>query len=252
MAEYNMRFGAYTERGSKKEYNQDHYVCSSMAAREGTVGMFAVADGIGGLSRGEVASGLACRELERWCDSKKPDSISDYMQEIKALPDLVCRINRLIMSAGKEYGAGMGTTLSLLAVCQNKALLINIGDSRIYRIRRGFLRRQDKLELLTQDDSTQILRQDGSGNSYYKDVLTACLGMRDTVTPHIAEINIKRGDRFIVCSDGLYKKNPEIAMLKQLLSRFSERDSDYCEQLVKAVRQQGETDDITVVYVSMD
>lgn len=252
MATYSMRYGAYTEKGRGKEYNQDHYFCAALESGDKITGLFAVADGVGGLSRGEVASGLACRELGAWWESNKQRDTSGYLQEMAALPDLAGRINRLILSAGKEYGSGMGTTLSLLAVCGNSALVIHIGDSRIYRVRKGFLGRQDKVEQLTQDDSTKVLRQDRSGNPFYKEVLTACLGMCEPIDPHILQLDLRRGDRFILCSDGLYKKNPDTAMLRRLLSRYSEEDSGYCLHTVEAVRQQGETDDITMVYAAVE
>lgn len=252
MAGYTMQFGAYTEKGRGKEYNQDHYFCAGQENSQGIIGLFAVADGVGGLSRGEVASGLACRELGAWWELRKQCAAPDYRREMKGLPEVVNRINRLILSAAREYGTEMGTTLSLLAVCGEEGLIIHVGDSRIYRVCRGFLGFTEKAEQLTQDDSAQVIRQDRNGTPYYKEVLTACLGMRETVAPHILQVDIKRGNRFILCSDGLYKKNPGIAAFKQLVFRVSERDSGYCEQTVRAVRQQGETDDITMVYMGVD
>jgi PPM family protein phosphatase len=159
--------------------------------------VLAVADGIGGANAGEVASRVVVEGLQNLSDLD-PDAIAAKLQEI----------NRQIysMSQEDERLAGMGSTVAGIAFSEGRALILHVGDCRVYRIKDGFFQQ------LTEDDTTaQILVRAGKldadeirGENQHG--LLQALGGHSNfspITPHVRSLDLKSEERFMICSDGL-------------------------------------------------
>lgn len=223
--------GTASHVGRVRERNEDAFHADEAA------GLFLVADGMGGHAAGEVASSLAAR------------TVVDRMSEAAGRPPtagLRDRLGAAILTAGRriwEDGRrnpdrrGMGTTLTTLLVRDRAALVGHVGDSRAYRYRGG------ELEQLTKDHSLH------PGSS----VLTRALGTEERTRPDLAEHSVRRGDLFLLASDGLTDEVPD-AEIAGILGRVASGEEGggarrAADELVEAALSRGGRDNVTVVVV---
>ena len=187
--------------------------------------IMAVADGMGGHNRGDVASSDALHNLEFYFHDLptglSPESIKDKFE------DWLVSINNIIDSKGRsdEQFKGMGTTLVGLAFYEGQFYTLNCGDSRLYRFRDG------DLTQLTSDHSLSNML----GSSQHSNVITNCIGGGAT-SSFIDIVNItddiKEGDVYMLCSDGLTDMLPD-SIIYTLLAEGSDANT-LCDAAVAA------------------
>jgi protein phosphatase len=187
--------------------------------------IMAVADGMGGHNRGDVASSDALHNLEFYFHDLptglSPESIKDKFE------DWLASINNIIDSKGRsdEQYKGMGTTLVGLAFFEGQFYTLNCGDSRLYRFRDG------DLTQLTSDHSLSNML----GSSQHSNVITNCIGGGAT-SSFIDIVNItddiKEGDVYMLCSDGLTDMLPD-SIIYTLLAEGSDANT-LCDAAVAA------------------
>lgn len=183
-----------------------------------------VCDGVGGLVDGAFASSAAVRMLREWFDR-----IGSLRRRGLQMRDAVLEINVRIVREARERGLHTGTTLSALLLAEDCYYVVHTGDSRIYMYRDG------ALEQLT-DDQAQSGR------------LTACLGRGEQTDLYYNEGSVQNG-RFLLCSDGLYKRM-ESALLRATLESLDPKNmKKSIEQMIGHVTGQGESDNISLAVV---
>jgi PPM family protein phosphatase len=239
-----LRWGGATDVGRVRSNNQDQYV-----ARD-DVGLWAVADGMGGHRGGEVASEIACDTLARSFDDHTVDGLVDAIE----------RANRAVhrAGAGDPELTGMGTTVVALAVvgdgegdqADELLAIANVGDSRAYRWSGG------ELDQLTTDHSlvADLVREgslspDEAAIHPQRNILTRVLGVYDDVPVDAFTVDPRHGDRYVLCSDGLFNEVPEPA-IASVLRRLAD-PADAAEELVRQALEGGGRDNITVVVVDV-
>ena len=232
-----MEFGYLTDRGMMRELNEDNVLVSS---REGYL-LMAVADGMGGHNAGEIASMKAVEGLvENICDENmKNDPEAELLKCVKA-------VNRDIYRAAVTTRGliGMGTTLTAVAVINEKACIVNVGDSRAYVL--GATIRQ-----ITRDHSyVEELRQMGrisdeeARNHPGRNQITRAVGTEDSVRADYFEAVLDKGEVLLLSSDGLTNMLDDEEILE--IVNASENMQAACDKLVEAANQRGGTDNITV------
>ena len=232
---------AVSDRGRKRPSNEDAYGFSVEA------GIYLVCDGMGGAAAGEVASTIAVDEVLRLLIHRNPDDQT-------ALPDAaqsaICAANEAIFSRAQRNHrlSGMGTTLVALATRERQVWVLNIGDSRCYRLRKG------KLEQLTRDHSLveeQVrlgrMTPREAQHSPLKNVITRALGTQSHVTPDVFEFEAEPGDLFLLCSDGLTRELPDSSI--QVLLNGDLSLEGLSTRLVEAAKKAGGHDNITCLLV---
>ena len=233
------RAGSATDVGRVRSNNQD-----SLLVREGD--LFAVADGMGGHQGGEVASALALETLGQAHDDP---STSTLVEAVRSA-------NRAVFEkAGTSPDLkGMGTTLTALAdveTAEGKRLgIVNVGDSRLYRAR------GEHIEQLTEDHSlvASLVRQgritaEEAESHPQRNILTRALGIDEAVAVDSWEVEPIPGDRFLICSDGLFNEVDEGRMIATL-RRFDD-PADAARELVRLANEGGGRDNITAVVVDV-
>ncbi len=184
---------ARTETGRVRPTNQDAVGCFP------ELGLFAVADGMGGHEAGEVASGLAIENLHS-SFAGTPDRAAP-----ERLIEAIADANTAIYSAGRPDGRAsarpMGTTVIALSFSPKRVHWAYVGDSRLYRYRK------DQLELLTADHTRYGGRFTGSDkiplDLIHTNELLAALGIEESVDPGAGSDTWKSGDVYMLCSDGI-------------------------------------------------
>ena len=207
------------------------------------LGLFVVADGMGGHNAGEVASSIVVAALREFFLSQ-PDRTE------QTLADSLCLANDRVIGAAAdtpEY-AGMGTTVVAACVTGNTMLFGSVGDSRIY------LWRDRRLTQLTQDDSwvsrvlgEEALSADDVQRHPMRHVLTKVVGLRPDMEPSMGECVLEPGDAVLLCSDGLHGSVADPVIAEMLIA--SDAIETQAERLVDQALSRGATDNITVVIV---
>ena len=244
--------GSRTDVGPRK-MNQDHHGWWP------DLGLFIVADGMGGHNAGEVASHMAVETIRGFIEESaaNADITWPFGIEVKNSIDLnrlttaVRLANRKIYSEGSKSPelSGMGTTVVAALVAEGRINLVSVGDSRIYRFRHG------ALEQLTKDDTwlASVLgekqAEDADPQHPLRHVLTSVVGTKDDVKPGAREEILEAGDRFLLCSDGVHGKL-DSAALTSLLAGATSADAG-ASQIVHEAITRGTTDDATAMVINV-
>lgn len=161
--------------------------------------VFAVADGMGGHLAGEVASRMAIEAVQRMARENACPGIA-------ALRETVASAHETILAHAQDHieCAGMGTTLSVLWLGQNYAYIAHVGDSRIYRLREG------SLTQITQDHSlveelvrAGLITREQARTHPRRNIITRALGTHGENEPDLLVTDVRDGDLFLLCTDGL-------------------------------------------------
>lgn len=227
-----MRICHRTHQGLVRQSNQDSLLLESC--------VYGVADGMGGHNGGETASRVAVQVLKNALRGKKPES--------RALEMGMEAANRRIydMASHDSSLSGMGTTVTLLWENGGEALLAHVGDSRAYLWREGTLAQ------ITQDHSMvaelvrhHVITAEMARSHPYRNVITRAVGVDPMVTPDILSHDLKAGDVWLLCSDGLYNMVDDERMAGIL--REAASDEEAADRLLEAALKGGGTDNITFI-----
>ena len=239
-------FGA-TDVGRVRSANQDDFVV--LTGDDAPLGeaLVAVADGMGGHAAGEVASEMS---LDLLVASLKRASAPDE----RALRDAFASANAGVFQAAShnpEY-RGMGTTLVVGLVAGGEMIIGNVGDSRMY------LLRNSNLERVTRDHSwvgemvaSNMLTEEQAANHPRRNVLTRALGVAASVDVDTSRLPLRRGDRVMLCSDGLHGMVDD-KTIKRIIGGKSLKLERAARDLIELANKAGGTDNITVALARVD
>ena len=233
-----IRGGCASDIGSVRSVNQDAVCCRLFHKRKESIALCAVCDGVGGLEHGEMSSSLLVEsmdewfgELMSWLDISKTDPevlFSHLKDAAESWNDAICRLCQ-------EQNLKTGSTMSLLLLVQQRYYIVHVGDSRIYRYRRGIL------EQLTMDDSVTRLKT-GQMKSY----LNNYMGKQDQLWFQALEGDIEKEDIFMLCSDGLYHHLIQ-SDIEALCGKHRRKDLNrFCADMIQSMIERGEKDNISV------
>jgi serine/threonine protein phosphatase PrpC len=268
-----------TDVGQQRDLNEDSFYYKVVqASDEGPLGLFVVADGMGGHLAGEVASqwavGTLKRELAPLFRPQDPSltrrldaealaavgsGVTVRLEETelaRLLQHAVERANQVLLGYAKKHSeeAGdMGTTLTLAVVEDERLTVAHVGDSRAYLWREG------KLEQLTEDHSVPgaLLKQgkitpEEAHDHPHRSVLYRCLGLKAGLEVDIyPALVLQPGDGLLLCSDGLWDMVYPVERIEALLNSSADLPTA-CRRLVNAANEAGGEDNITVVLVRME
>lgn len=194
---------AKSDIGKLRESNQDYYYISNSLDE---VQLYILADGMGGYNGGEIASKLAVQTAKSYIENNFKEIEKDRDSIIQLVASSMEYANMVVYEKSKESKEleGMGTTLEICLIYNNRAFIGHVGDSRIYRIRKEFMRK------LTQDHSyVQKLVKDGTitqeeaTHHPQKNMLMKALGCNAFVEPDVMAKGFLKEDILVMCSDGL-------------------------------------------------
>jgi PPM family protein phosphatase len=230
---------AVTDRGRKRESNEDAFGFSVEH------GVYVVCDGMGGAAAGEIASSLAVDEMMRLLTGR--DATHSLLEDSEAA---VASANSAIFSRSQSSPNlnGMGTTLVTLLAEDQRGWIINVGDSRGYRMRDSHLQ-QITLDHSLVEEQVRMGRMDPveAQRSPFKNVITRALGTQVLVTPDIFELEMEPGDLFLLCSDGLTRELSDSTM--EWILKLDLPLQDLCAKLVETANDAGGHDNITCLLV---
>lgn len=207
------------------------------------LGLFVVADGMGGHNAGEIASALAVRTIRDFVADEPDVNPSAMATCLRLANDEILTT----AEARREY-EGMGTTVVAAVAKGDRLLFGSVGDSRLYLWRRG------SLTQLTQDDSwvNRVLAADAPSVASVQEhplrhVLTKVVGVRTDLDPSVGDCRLETGDTLILCTDGLHGTVGDAAIARTIDERTGV--DAIAQKLVDQALAGGATDNVTVVVV---
>ena len=240
---FKFREAVLSDVGLRRNENQDAF---SIVHTSGT-SLYLVADGMGGARGGATASSIAVNVISKHA-FRDSGSISRA-----SLKEAIERANAAIYQRSKrdEDLAGMGTTVVALAFVKDVAILAHVGDSRIYHIRVDTVRQLTRDHTLVQElvDSGAIPLEEAESHPIAH-MLTRSLGPAESVDVEIQALGetLESGDKFLLCSDGLYNLVNEQEILREISSKSPE---DATRALINLALERGGTDNVTVQIVEV-
>lgn len=227
-----------TDIGTTREVNQDAILYRVAGKGANQFAVLAVCDGIGGLDRGEIASGIVMQGINAWYDDVMTWIDIETMEAAVLyahLKDMADQLNNAVWEYREENGIHTGTTMSLLMIIRNSYYIIQVGDSRVYSFYEG------ELYQLTVDASVSRLK-DGRMKSY----LDNYMGKDSELWFSTACGEIRKDEMFLACSDGLYHRLSQEDVQDLYNSMVNDKKAEaMCEELIKRMMERGERDNIS-------
>lgn len=233
--------------GPARENNEDFvgfWQPQTIEEKRGRGAVAALADGVGGLNYGEVASRLAVENaLQAFRESPEGKTPQQLLTQMFNAANLAV-YDQVMEGQGNTR---MATTLSIAVLRNNEIVVGNVGDSRVYLVRKAEIRQlsTDHSYVGMQQKFGLISEQDAK-TSEHRNVLTRCVGLEPVIRVDVESTTAFKGDRVVLCSDGLYAyvADGEIA---DIVSRLSPAQA--CRQLVALAEQRGTDDNLSVQVV---
>jgi len=221
--------------GHVRKINEDSFLDAS------EYGLWVVADGMGGHSRGDRAS----QEIIAQLQSFKPTESSRADIE-----QLVQRLERANAFCRQQIdGQVMGSTVALLYIHKQTAHAIWAGDSRIYRLRAGGLQQlTDDHSLVGELARLGELTEDEAENHPSANVITRAVGVSDDLDLQVRQVELQPGDRYLLCSDGLFKDVQRSEVQQNMALPSLEKS---LEKMMKLALRRGGTDNVTAIVVQL-
>lgn len=230
------RAAAITHVGNRREHNEDSLVCAAP--------VFLVADGMGGYDVGELASAVAINAFAHLVGS---DAVT-----MRQMRDAYREAGASVIALGDGRSGGSGTTLSGVAIMRNDGagywLVINVGDSRTYRLRNGVLEQLSVDHSVVQEliDAGELTQREAFVDKR-RNVVTRALTAHGVSEPDFWMLPAAQGDRMVVCSDGLTGELVDHEIARIL--REEESPEAAAQRLVDQAVAHGGRDNVTVIVV---
>ena len=234
-----------TDLGCARENNEDALLADAQA------GVFLVADGMGGLEAGEVASRMAVEIVAERLVAvpKRPGQVKDLEREVvRAFEEANARIHRFARQ--NPWSPGAGSTLVGLVKCGESFVLANVGDSRAYQIKAQAVRQISEDHSLVMARVRQgLMTPEQARHSPDKNVIYRALGMEQSLEVDTRIIPGTPGDVFLLCSDGLSDVLADQDILDILNQDAGEALQDTCDRLIALALERQARDNVTMVLV---
>jgi PPM family protein phosphatase len=247
-----LQYQGISDAGPVRTNNEDQILLAP------DLGLFVVADGMGGHRHGRMAADLACTAIRHYLESSRAPSDVTWpfgynwklgLDENRLVTGILLA-NQYVCKRSEDDPAfaGMGSTVVAALIEENKAAIANVGDSRAYLFRGGALSK------LTIDDTwlntvlqQSTLNQEALLKHPMRNVLTQAAGTHRNLDVHTCEVELQHEDKLLLCSDGLYNVVSEEAIAKTLSLGLS--IDQQLDQLKKAAFDAGASDNLSCVLI---
>lgn len=251
----NIKIAYNTDKGIKKTTNQDGFIVKGAKTEAGDVLLAVICDGMGGLSKGELASTQVLLTFSDWFEQVLPELLQqDLAEEVlfESLHSLLEIENKKLAEYGVKNNISLGTTATAFLIVGMKYYSIHIGDSRIYKL-------TDNLYQLTADH-TVVAREIAAGRltkeqaaaDPRRNMLLQCIGASQVIEPACQSGLIEENACYLLCSDGFRHMITQEEIYSQL-NPYAAQDEQSMQSgllgLTETVKARKETDNITALLI---
>jgi protein phosphatase len=248
-----LRYFGHSDTGLARDHNEDAHLADP------ELGVFVVADGVGGRAKGEVASQEAVELIWEWIKRNEPtlrEAVDNPAERVGALCQLVRNAIQnacyMVHSMGQfdPEQRGMSTTASVFLVCGNIGIVGQVGDSRVYLVRQG------QVAQLTEDHTLinyqlkhGLITPEAAAKSRARNVITRAVGHKDYVEVDTLPIPLFVGDRVVLCSDGFHGYVEDVEEMRFMLDLPVE---DAVIEAIRFANAKGGKDNVTALMIEVE
>jgi serine/threonine protein phosphatase PrpC len=229
-----------TDVGKARKHNED-----SMLDR-GEIGLWVVADGMGGHAKGDVASQMIVEEMKKVHEGVKLESCIDDIE------DRLLEVNQRLVAKARESEkkTTIGSTVVSMIAYQDLCVYAWAGDSRLYRLRDKELRQMttDHSQVEVYVEQGLISREEAAVHPH-GNMITRAVGAAEVLFLDMDVQKMKNGDRYLLCSDGLTKHTNDLEFEKMLPDGTPE---ECCKAMIKQTLDRGAADNVTAIVIDVE
>lgn len=244
---------ADTDTGISKNTNQDSVLLKHAKCNTGEILLAIICDGMGGLSKGELASATAIREFSRWFEEELPYELENLdMQIVGAKWTLMMKdLNARILEYGQKIGISIGTTFTGLLIVNDKYLIGHVGDTRVYFINTAVRQLTRDQTFVAREIQRGTLTPEQAKKDKRRNMLLQCIGASERVEPDILQGECEKGV-YMLCSDG-FRHEITDAEIYQFLnpSNYGNKDTMHAnvKYLIEENKRRQEKDNISAILI---
>lgn len=247
---------ADTDIGIAKSTNQDSVLIQHATTDLGEVVLAVVCDGMGGLSKGELASATVIREFARWFKEDLPYELASLdMQVIGGKWALMLKdLNLKILEHGAQHGVSLGTTFSGILFVDDQYVIAHVGDTRVYHIGASLTQLTTDQTFVAREISRGTMTAEQAKTDKRRNLLLQCVGASKTVDPQIICGTAEKG-AYLLCSDGFRHEITEAEMYESLNPiNFVNQNAMHnnAKYLIEQVKSRQERDNISVLLIKAE
>lgn len=246
----------HTDVGISKKTNQDSLAIKVVETKNGKVAFSVVCDGMGGLSKGELASKEVIMAFSDWFDNTLIDAINDQSFNEESLVsqwnDIIQTQNKRLGEYGEKNNLMLGTTVSAILLYKDNYYIVHVGDSRVYCMTDRVLQLTKDQTFIAREIAAGRMTEEQSKTDPRRSVLLQCVGASQVVEPEFVKGAVTKGAVYMLCSDGFRHQINEQEMMEKIGPSVvkSEQDIEFgCRYLTETVKNRKESDNITVAVI---
>lgn len=254
-------YGYCSDKGNYRQINEDAVTIKYIEVDKHEVLFAAVCDGMGGWTKGEYASFSVINEFNDWFDKKVEQQIINNPEEdIFALladdiEEIILRQNKSIFQYGQEKRIRLGTTLTAMLLVDNEYCVVQIGDSRAYLMKQELIQLTKDQSLIEEEIQKGIISREEAKQDKRRNIILQCIGAKEQVKPVFTIGTVERYISYFLCSDGFVHKLEEKELARLMTPKNInnvKHAKDILERGIQTVKERGEKDNISVVFVKVN
>lgn len=245
----------HSDVGIKKKTNQDSLCLKIANTPSGEIALAVVCDGMGGLKKGELASATIIRTFSEWFETDLPKLLKEGYSNEKVKEQwskLIKEQNEVIGEYGNNNHLQLGTTLTAMLVKGEDLLIVQVGDSRVYRITDTIVQLTEDQTVAQRDIKLGVLKPEDVKKDTRQNVLLQCIGASTVVHPEYVEGKVKSGEVYMLCTDGFRHEISNDEFLGLLSSNIMTNEAIMKKSLIDLVelnKKREEKDNITAMLL---
>ncbi len=246
-----MIYSCISHIGRVRKNNEDYCKGNVISTKSGDIGIFAVADGMGGHNKGEIASELAVENIVKFLEN---NLVQNERVKINYIDDILKQaynnVNSIIYKRSKEEKecSGMGTTLTVVITYKDEAYIANVGDSRCYILQDGKFNKITKDHSLVEEFIAQhAITEEEAKTHPRRNVITRALGTEQMIIVDIYKKDINKGDKILLATDGL-TSFVDKEDIEEIVSS-DEKIEDITEKLINKANEIAGKDNVSVILI---
>lgn len=246
---------AATDVGNRKKTNQDSVLVKRAVCNDEQVVLAVLCDGMGGLSKGEVASASLITAFSKWFERefRQYAGMLDAESEVLRSWDRMIReMNQKLAGYGRQNMVKLGTTITAMLFFQDYYYIVHVGDSRAYELGSSIVQLTKDQTLVQQEIDRNILTPEQAERDPRRSVLLQCVGASDVVEPVYLKGKIRKDTVYLLCCDGFrHMISPEEIFQSFYYAEMSEEGfmKNKIEEVIEIIKSRGEQDNISAIVI---
>lgn len=243
---------AETDIGITKKVNQDSVCVKNAETKQGKAALVMVCDGMGGLSKGELASAEVIRSFSDWFDYELAYELENWSWRDagQSVLNRLKSLNSRIIDYGRLNGVQLGTTVTGILAVNNQMMTFHVGDSRIYKLSYHIKQLTEDHTFVNREVKRGTMTAEQAKTDPRRNALTQCIGVSGDITPEIKFGTIESGTNYLICSDGFRHVITEDEIFDGLSPKLITTKSSMqarMRELIETVKNRKESDNISAV-----